>query len=342
VPRVPILWLGLALVFLVGFRVALNVVDSNVIDVGYAGVIGADRITHGKGLYDGRFPSDNGHGDTYGPINYVAYVPFELVFPWHGKWDDLPAAHAAAIAFDVLTMLGLLVLGRRLRAGPGGWALGITLAYAWAAYPYTLYALDCNTNDSMVAMFCVWALVALKSAPLRGLLIGLGAAAKFVPLALAPLFATTGSRHRWRGAVLASAVVVLVVAGSFAPFVPHVGVREVYDRTLGYQAGRGSPFSIWGQHGGLYDLWTAMKVLAIDFAVAIAFVPRRKTPVQVAALGAAALIALQIVAAHWFYLYIVWFTPFVLVALFALHREAEEPAPVVADEERPATAVAVA
>ncbi|MFL5854585.1 MAG: hypothetical protein ACJ77G_19210, partial [Solirubrobacteraceae bacterium] len=106
VPRVPILWLALALVFLVGFRVALNVVDSSVIDVGYAGVIGADHITYGKGLYDGKFPSDNGHGDTYGPINYVAYVPFELAFPWKGKWDDLPAAHAAAIAFDALTMLG--------------------------------------------------------------------------------------------------------------------------------------------------------------------------------------------------------------------------------------------
>jgi hypothetical protein len=342
VPRVPILWLGLALVFLVGFRVALNVVDSSVIDVGYAGVIGADHITHGSGLYDRRFPSDNGHGDTYGPINYVAYVPFELAFPWHGKWDDLPAAHAAAIAFDVLTMLGLLVLGRRLRAGPGGWGLGITLAYAWAAYPYTLFALDCNTNDSLVAMFCVWALVALRSAPLRGLLIGLGAAAKFAPLALAPLFATTGSRHRWRGAVLTSAVVVVVTVASFAPFVPHVGLREVYDRTLGYQAGRGSPFSIWGQHGGLYDLWTALKVLTLDFAVAIAFVPRRKTPVQVAALGAAVLIALQIVAAHWFYLYIVWFTPFVLVALFALHREPEEAEPVLAEEERPAAAVAVA
>jgi hypothetical protein len=306
-------------------------------------VIGADHITHGKGLYVGRFPSDNGHGDTYGPINYVAYVPFELVFPWHGKWDDLPAAHGAAIAFDALTMLGLLVLGRRLRAGPGGWGLGIALAYAWAAYPYTLYALDCNTNDSLVAMFCVWALVALRSAPLRGVLIGLGAAAKFVPLALAPLFATAGSRHRWRSAAVMSAIVVLVVAGSFAPFVPHVGIRGVYDRTLGYQAGRGSPFSIWGQHGGLHDLWTALKVLTLDFAVAIAFVPRRKTPVQVAALGAAVLIALQIVAAHWFYLYIVWFTPFVLVALFALHREPHaadaEPA---AEEVEPRAAVALA
>ena len=65
---------------------------SNVIDVGYAGVIGADRIADGDALY-GTFPKDNEHGDTYGPVNYVAYVPFEQVWPWSGRWDDLPAAH---------------------------------------------------------------------------------------------------------------------------------------------------------------------------------------------------------------------------------------------------------
>jgi hypothetical protein len=336
VPRVPVVWLGLAVVFLVGFRVALNVVDSSVIDVGYAGVIGADRITHGQPLYDGHFAKDNEHGDTYGPVNYLAYVPFEQALPFDGTWSELPAAHAAAIAFDLLTLLGLLVLGRRLRAGPEGTMLGVALAYAWAAYPYTLFALDCNSNDSLVALVCVWTLVALRSAPLRGLLLGLGAAAKFAPLALAPLFATAGSRHRRRGALVVALVVALTIVAALAPFVPHGGLRELYDRTIGYQAGRASPFSIWGQHAGLADVWTAVKALAVALAVAVAFVPRQKTPVQVAALGAAVLVALQLAVAHWFYLYIVWFTPFVLVALFALYRgeerSPERPAEAVADE----------
>jgi hypothetical protein len=202
------------------------------------------------------------------------------------------------------------------------------MAYGWAAFPYTLYALDCNSNDSFVAMVCVWALVALRSAPGRGLLVGLGAAAKFAPLALAPLFATgAGGRHRWRGAVIASVVVLLVVVASFAPFVPDGGVRALYDRTLGYQAGRASPFSIWGQHASLAGVWTVVKVLTVALAVAVAFVPRGvRTPVQVAALGAAVLVALQLAVAHWFYLYIVWFTPFVLVALFARYDAAPGPA----------------
>ena len=43
--------------------------------------------------------------------------------------------------------------------------------------------------------------------------------------------------------------------------------------------------------------------------------PRRRDELTVAALGAAVLIALQLAVTHWFYLYIVWFLPFLLIAL---------------------------
>ena len=116
---------GGGLVFLIGFRIGLNVTNSNVIDVGYAGVIGSNKILHDQKLYGG-WPTDNPQGDTYGPFNYYAYVPFTATFGWSGVWDNLPAAHAAAIAFDLLTMLGLFLLGRAIR-GP---TLGTLLAYA--------------------------------------------------------------------------------------------------------------------------------------------------------------------------------------------------------------------
>ncbi|MEA2404065.1 MAG: hypothetical protein QOE08_712, partial [Thermoleophilaceae bacterium] len=67
------------------------------------------------------------------------------------------------------------------------------------------------------------------------------------------------------------------------------------------------------------------KAAAVGFALAVAFVPRRKTAVQVAALGGAVMIALQIVVSHWFYLYIEWFAPFAFVALFAPYRDDVEP-----------------
>ncbi len=117
-PSLPVTWLAIATVALIGFRVGLNVADSNVIDVGYSGVIGADLISDREPLYD-NFPDDNRHGDTYGPVAYYVYTPFEQLMPWSGDWDDLPAAHAAAIFFDLGTIAALFLLGRRLRPGDG-------------------------------------------------------------------------------------------------------------------------------------------------------------------------------------------------------------------------------
>ena len=94
VPWLPMRWLAVGLVLLVAFRVGLNVQDSTVIDVGYASTVGADRIAHGEELY----VQNEVHGDTYGPVNYLAYLPFEALLPWDGSWGAVPAAHAAAVA----------------------------------------------------------------------------------------------------------------------------------------------------------------------------------------------------------------------------------------------------
>jgi hypothetical protein len=321
VPHLPLSALTIALVLLALFRIGLNVVDSNVIDVGYAGVLGADRIVDGHGIYGDGFSDDVPKGDTYGPLNYLLYVPFEQALPWSGRWDDLPAAHGAAIAFDLGTIALLLLLGRALRPGREGTLLGVALAYAWTAYPYTSFALETNSNDTLVALACAGALLgyARRSALATGAAIGLGAAAKFAPLVLAPLFA------RRRPLAFAAALAV-VLAVTVLPFLPDGGPRELYDRTVGYQAGRDSPFSIWGQTN-LGWLQTIVKFGVIGLALTVAFVPRRANARQVAALGAAVLIALQLPVSHWFYLYVVWFVPFVLVASFGAIAQ---PAPAAA------------
>jgi Glycosyltransferase family 87 len=335
VPYAPPWVLALAILFLVGFRAGLNMIDSNVIDVGYSGVIGAHYITHGHELYNGTFPVDNAHGDTYGPITYLAYVPFEQIFPWSGRWDDLPAAHAAAIAFDLLTLLGLFLLGRRLRAGPSGTNLGLALAFAWAAYPYSLFVLSTNSNDSLVAALLVFALLAVSSPPARGLMVGLASAAKFAPLTLAPLFVRGKDALVSRRTIVAGVVAVVVFVAAFLPFIPPGGLHELWHRSLGSQVNRSSPFSVWGQTSldWLQAVWQA---LSVALAILVAVVPRRRTAVQIAALAAAVLIAFQIGADHWFYLYIVWFAPLALVALFAPydHVTPEEPEAEWAEQER--------
>ncbi len=322
---VPVSWLAIGLVFLVGFRIGLNVTNSNVIDVGYSGVIGAHRLVHGQPLYARDWPSNDASGDTYGPVNYYAYVPFERIFHWSGRWDDLPAAHAAAIAFDLLTIGGLFLLGRRIR-GP---SLGIVLAYAWAAYPFTLYASSTNSNDALVALMLVVTLLVAGRPAARGAAAALAGLTKFAPLALAPLFARTPrdvKRDGLRpgpvslgfyalGFALAGALAMLPVLLSGS------SLRTFWDHTIAFQQGRSSPFSIWGLWGGLGALRTAVQAGAVLLALAVGVWPRRPTHAQMAACGAAVLIALQLGLTYWFFLYVVWFLPLVLVALFARYGE---------------------
>ena len=328
---IPTRWLGVALIFLVGFRIGLNVVDSNVIDVGFAGVIGSTKLIHGAQLY-GHWPADNPAGDTYGPVNYFAYVPFRMIFGWSGYWDNLPAAHAAAIAFDLLTMVGLVVLGkswRDLRAG-------VILAYLWAAYPFTAYVLMSNSNDSLVALMVVASLVVIRYASMRGVLGAMAGLTKFAPLGLAPLLWRGVGRRlpsRWATARFAIAYVATIALAMAPVFVTHDWYWFWHD-TIVYQSNRPAPFSIWGLWGGFYETLSLPEHIVLGLAVllglAAPFWPRgERTMVEVAALGAAIIICMQMGITYWFYLYIVWFFPLVVVALVLAHPEPEPPEDVL-------------
>jgi hypothetical protein len=325
---IPESWLAVATLFLVAFRIGLNVLNSNVIDVGYAGVIGADKLIHGVALY-GNWPHDNMYGDTYGPFSYMMYVPFRLIFGWSGTWDSLPAAHAAAICFDLLTLVGLYLLGRRLR----GKSLGIVLTYLWAAYPFTLYALNSNTNDSLVAAALVFALLAITSAPARGVMALLAGMTKFAPLALAPLL-MRGTDDRPRERSLAAFILAFAVS-AFVVMLPVLLKHDLgpfWRDSVQYQSDRVTPFSLWGLWGGLSAVQHLVQGAVIALALGVAFLPSRRTVIDVAALGAAVLIALQITLNYWLYPYIVWFYPLVIVALIASYPDRHaQPAPAWPD-----------
>lgn len=317
---VPWQWLLFIGLFLFGLRAGLNAIDGNVIDVGYAGVIGADKLVHGNALY-GAFPKDNGAGDTYGPLLYLAYVPFEIVWPWNGTWDDLPAAHAAAGVFDAACVAALFMIGRKLKDN----ALGVILAYAWLAFPFTAYVTNSGSNDALPAALVLFAL-ALHARPMaRGAFSMAAGMAKFAPLALLPLMATHGMRDgwllrstRWRRLALFLLGAILVLALAALLVLPTTSPATFWDRTVGYQVGREAPFSVWGFYGGGWEV--AQKVVqgaTLIGAVAIAFVPRRDDLVGLAALAAAILVAVELSATYWFYLYIAWFAGPAIVAFIA-------------------------
>ncbi len=358
-PVWPVWVLAACTVFLVGFRIGLNLeAPRSVIDVGYAGVIGAQRIVSGEAPYghmpvqesrpacgpadgegeirervqeNGRCESSNPRGDTYGPISYLAYVPGYLAFGWSGKWDSLPAAHASSLLFDALALVGLVLVGRRF----GGDRLAATLAFAWAAYPFTQYASNSNTNDAIMPALLIWGFWLLTRPGARGALVALAGWTKFGALLLAPLWLGYPDGLRSRGKRRFAAGFLLATAAAFSILLlepdPLHALRVFYDRTIGFQLDRGSPFSIWdwgSYHArGLPDLHVVQQVLEgllLAAALLLAIRPRRRTPLRLAALTAALLAGFQLVLTHWFYLYLPWFFPFVAFALFAPREEAEE------------------
>jgi hypothetical protein len=361
-PRWPVWVLIAGTIFLAGFRVGLNIERSNVIDVGYSGVIGAERIVHGQAPW-GNFPQDtvkqngdpktcsktdtemriqtdgaceraNPLGDTYGPTAYEAYIPAYLITGWSGKWDDLPTAHITAILFDLLTIVGLFLVGLRF----GGRRLAAVLAFAWVAYPFTQYVSNSNTNDAIMPCFLVWAFWPITRPAARGVLSAAAGWTKFASLITFPLWLTypTG-RVNWRylaGFVAGTLAVFSILllephplhltplrVWHFSVPVPHE-VATFWHRTIGYQFGRDAPWSLWDwrqYHArGLPDLHVLQRffqVLLLVGALVVAFKPRRKSPLQLAAFTAVLIAGFEMVQTYWLYTYIPWFYPFAAITL---------------------------
>jgi hypothetical protein len=363
-------WLLLgATFFLGGFRVMLNIEASNVIDVGYSGVIGAERIVNGEAPWgnfpiegnlaacgpadaagetreriqtNGRCESANPQGDTYGPVAYEAYIPGYGLFGWSGKWDSLPASHFTSIAFDLLCLLGLWLVGFRF----GGWPLAATLGFAWVAYPFTQYASNSNTNDAIMPAFLIWGFWLTSFPVARGASAALSAWTKFAALIVAPLWLTYPTR-RPSGRFVAGFVLATLAAFSIVLLEPSPlhELRVFFDRTVRWQVNRPSPWSLWDwrqyhAHGipDLHVVQRILQALLVAGALVVPFYPRRKSPLQLAAFTAALLAGFQLVLTYWLYTYIPWFFAFAAIALLS-HRKAEQldavraPAVVAVDDD---------
>ena len=157
---VPVSWLAVGLVFLIGFRVGLNVTNSNVIDVGYSGVIGANRLVHGQPLY-GRLAEGR---------RARRHVRARQLLRLRAVRADLAVEREVGRPAGRACRRGRLRPAddrRRCSCSAGrirGPSLGIVLAYAWAAFPFTLYASSTNSNDALVALLLVVTLLLAGSA----------------------------------------------------------------------------------------------------------------------------------------------------------------------------------
>ena len=288
--------------------------DSRVIDVGYAGVVGADLILDGVIPYD-NMPDDIGTGDTYGPLNYLLYVPFVLIFGFDGDWGYLPAAHALTNLSYVAGALGMLYAGWKLAGKKGAAAM----VFAWSIFPYTLYSTNNNTNDIIVAAIAALGLAGASSGLARGASVVAGFAVKLFPLALGPLWLLhDGPRRRpvvdfilGAAAIGVASFWVLLLAGGG----PLEGARLFVEKTLLFQGDRDTPWTIYSQVPWLAWLKTPLTAAVVLLGFVVAVFPRRRTVRRLAAFSAALVIGFELTVNYWFYPYITWFEPFVFLAL---------------------------
>jgi hypothetical protein len=159
----------------------------------------------------------------------------------------------------------------------------------------------------------------------RGVLAALSGWTKFASLIVAPLWLTYPDRRPSPRFVLGFAAATLAAFSVvlFDPSPLHE-LRVFWDRSLRWQVGRHAPWSLWdwGQYHarGIPDLRIVQRVLQallVVGAVVVAFVPRHKSPLQLAALTAALLAGFELVLTYWLYTYIPWFYGFAAIALLA-------------------------
>ena len=311
--------LGLAILILLLVRIASVAAWGNIADVGQASSLGAWRVLHGLHLYGAvSWPGPGGlrvyRPDSYGPFAYYAYIPFVVIFR---PAPALLATLLPAMCFDALTLAGLHKLGQRL----GGRPLAHAFMFAYLLYPFPDLSLTAQTNDALIAALCVWTIAVAAERPVaRGLLMAAAALTKFLPVLLALQF--LGPR-RGRGRYALTLVASLAAMLAW-PLITS-GPDQFLDSTLGYQLfqrGGGVQFSIWTYLPQVAIV--ARPVLAVAL-VLLALSPMWRPEVrdarEHAALAAALLIGAQLLLGYWFYSYLTWCYPLLIIAI--IHAPAE-------------------
>ena len=274
---------------------------------------------------NGRCESANERGDTYGPVAYEAYVPGVRARSGGAASGTScrPRTRRRSL-FDLLALLGLVLVGRRF----GGARLAVMLPFAWAAYPFTQYVSSSNTNDAIMPVLLIFGFWLVTSAFGRGAFLALAGWTKFAALLLVPLWAgyPEGRRSPERR-LLQEVLSSLRSPRSRSCSSSRTRRTRPGSSGTGRSAGRwaairrsrsgaGASTTRPGSRTSASASRSSIGLLAVG-AVACYFVPRRKTPLQLAALTAALLIGFELTLTHWFYLYIPWFFPFVAFVVLA-------------------------
>lgn len=234
-----------------------------------------------------RGPDAPGYGAaaTYGPLLYVAHMPFQLLSGLPSNNPDVrpidkeykrPAGHVTqltCLVFQLLAIYALFELGRR----HAGESIGLAMAILYAGSPYVM-GLGSDDGELITglpfishiapAAMILLALLFLERPFISGLMLAGGVGVLFWPAFLFPLFLGWYFWQQRDGVVrftagfvsagVAIAVMVIYFTGSIGDQGP---IDLLLTSTLEHQEGVGqreygaSKFSFWGTHPKLAAFW---------------------------------------------------------------------------------------
>jgi Glycosyltransferase family 87 len=316
-------WLRVVLAVLAAIYVMVGVSSPAPIDVIYAVMEGATRIVHGVLPY-GHLPPGIVHGDTYPILSYALYVPLALLEPVNSQWNSVDAGLAAAV---LAALVGARVLFRMVIGAVKGPArapeaeeAGLRAALAWLAFPSVLVTASTGTTDvALAAMLAGAVLLWRRPAACCGMLAVAGWF-KLAPFALLP---ARLAALRGRRLMVALAAVVFVSAPLLALLVAlgGIGGPAAMVHAMSYQFSRGSMQSVWATLG-LESLQPLAEACALGLIAAAVITLRREPALagqsaRMASLMTAILVALQLSANYWAFLYLAWVAPLVVLSLLS-------------------------
>jgi hypothetical protein len=328
-------------------------------DVGFFVNLGAQRLRERGALPYGDPLLTGSAGAAYGPLLYVAHLPFQALLAPHVvnvPSPDRPPLGAAStyylppqlatklctIGFHLVGVIALLAAARRLAGWQTAWAL--VALYAGSAYVLGVGGqsefIGGMTYISHIAPTAVTlaAFAVLASPATAGALLAAAAGVGFYPAFFAPAwlgYYGWRSRDGWR---FAAAFLVVAAAIGIAVLVlshPANGrglVGTILADTFGHHTdprgyGR-SPFSFWGQRGGLRGwmmqplvgasgFFSPMFLLFTAMSLSLFWKTRGRTPQGLALVTAAIAIGASLLKIHPTGTYVAWAYPFLLLGLFA-------------------------
>jgi hypothetical protein len=291
--------------------------SSTGVDVIYAAMEGATAIIHGMLPYGHLSAGGVIHGDTYPILSYAAYTPLAAVAPVASTWDpvDLALATTALIA-----LAGAACVARIPAPGRAARADGLRAGLSLLCFPPLLAIVSTGTTDVALGAILALAVVLWRRPAASASALAIAGWFKLAPFVLVPVWLAPLRGRRLLAAAGALAAISALCTALVIALGGLAGLSAMA-HAVAYQFSRGSFQSLWNTLGAqAVQPYAQAGVLALVAGLTVTLHTRpelARDPRRMAALAAAVMIAAQLAANYWAFLYLAWTVPLIVASLLS-------------------------